>query len=391
MEVEIMNLDDNKRFKVLVVDDNPKNIQIIGNILKDANYMIGYATDGKQAIELLLKSNDYDLVLLDIDMPVMNGYDACISIRNIEILKEIPVIFLTAFTDPQNIIKGFECGAQDYITKPYNAKELLERVNTHLQLKHKTDLIKQMNEILEQKVAERTIKLTEANQKLAVLDQTKNDFLALISHEMRTPLNGIVGFAEILKSMVEDPAQKEFADYLVQSADRLSRFAEIALLITSMKLQRYDFNIEEYSLELLIDSVIERCEGKINDKAIKVIKKFDTSKLNIAMDESLIRFSIRGIIENAINFSPSGDNINIIVSSENGFLKITVKDNGPGFSHEALSKIFELFTSDDIWHHSDGLGLSLATVKMIADLHKGKVEVKNVDKGAEVALFIPTC
>lgn len=384
-----MSFIENKRFKVLVVDDNPKNIQIIGNILREANYMIGYATDGKQALEILQQNDDYDLILLDVDMPVMNGYDACISLRKIDKLKEIPVIFLTAFNDTQNIIEGFECGAQDYITKPYNAKELLVRVNTHLQLKYKTDQVREMNQILEQKVAERTRELTDANEKLGVLDKTKNDFLALISHEMRTPLNGIVGFAEILKSMIHDPEQKEFANYLVQSAERLSRFSEIALLITSLQLQKYDFNIEEYSLEKLINSILDRLNEKLGSKAIKIKKTFDTDKLHLAMDESLIRFSVKGIIENAITFSPAGETIEIEISSDDNFLKICIKDNGPGFSEEALSQVFELFTAVDVWHHAEGLGLSLATVKMITDLHKGKVEVKNNEKGAEVTLYIP--
>ena len=384
-----MNLTEEKRFKVLIVDDNPKNIQVIGNILREANYTIGYATDGKQALELLKNNEDYDLVLLDVDMPVMNGYEACVNLRREDKLKEIPVIFLTAFNDTQNIIEGFECGAQDYITKPYNAKELLVRVNTHLQLKHKSDQIRFMNIILEQKVAERTKELTEANEKLAVLDKTKNDFLALISHELRTPLNGIVGFAEILKSMVKDPEQKEFANYLVQSADRLSRFSEIALLITSLKLQKYDFTVEEYNLEMLLKSVLTRLEEKLTSKAIKIDKKFDTEQLHIAMDESLIRFSLKGILENAILFSPAGETIEISISSEDKHLKISIKDKGPGFSKDALSQIFELFTAVDVWHHSEGLGLTLATVKMITDLHKGRIEVKNHTGGAEVIIFIP--
>jgi two-component system sensor histidine kinase/response regulator len=384
-----MNHPENKNFNVLVVDDNLENIKVIGNCLRESNYTISYSTDGKQAIELLCTEEEHDLILLDIDMPVMNGYDTCIAIRNIERLKETPIIFLTAYNDANNIVKGFECGAQDYIAKPYNAKELLARVDTQLQLKHKNDQIRMMNEILEQRVKERTIELTEANEKLAVLDKTKNDFLSLISHEMRTPLNGIVGFAEILKSMVEDSEQKEFAQYLVQSADRLSRFSEVALLVTSLKLNKYDFSIENYNLELLVNSVINRLNEKLSSNANLIIKNINTDVLTIAMDESLIRFSVMGIIENAIKFSPAGEIIQIDVTHKDDFVRISVKDNGPGFSDEAMSKLFELFISGDSVHRPDGLGLTLATTKMIMDLHKGKVEVYNQEKGAEVNLYIP--
>ncbi len=384
-----MDFNENKQFKILVVDDNPVNIQVLGNLLRKAEYIIGYATNGRQAVELLQGDDDYDLVLLDVDMPVMDGYEACRIIRTIDKLKNIPIIFLTAYHEAENIIKGLEFGAQDYITKPYNPRELMIRVDTHLQLKHKSDLVRQMNQILEQKVEERTKMLIEANDKLAVLDNTKNDFLALISHEMRTPLSGIVGFAKILKTMIQDPEQKEFAEYLVQSAERLNMFSEIALLITKLKLQSYDFKIADYNIKSLINAVVKGCQGRLEAKEVKLSQKFETDRLNIALDEALIMFSIKGILENAIHFGVKGGSIQITVSRENAFLKIAVADDGPGFSEEALSKLFDLFTAVDLLHHAEGYGLSLATVKIIADLHKGKVEVKNLAKGAEVALYIP--
>lgn len=141
----------NKRFKILIVDDNPKNIQVIGNILQEKNYIIGFATDGNQALNILKKSPDYDIVLLDINMPILNGFETCKEIRKNELLKNIPVIFITALTDVDNIIYGFNIGAQDYITKPFKAKELLVRVNTHLMLKYNSDQIKKYAIELENK------------------------------------------------------------------------------------------------------------------------------------------------------------------------------------------------------------------------------------------------
>ncbi len=384
-----MDFNENKQFKVLVVDDNPVNIQVLGNLLRKAEYIIGYATNGLQALDLLEGDDDYDLVLLDVDMPVMDGYEACRIIRSIDKLKNIPIVFLTAYREIESIIKGLEFGAQDYITKPYNPKELLIRVDTHLQLKHKSDMVRQMNQILEEKVEERTKKLKEANEKLAVLDNTKNDFLALISHEMRTPLSGIVGFAKILKAMIQDPEQKKFAEYLVQSAERLNMFSEIALLITKLKLQSYDFKIAEYNIKSLINAVVKGCLGRLEAKDVKLSQKFETDRLNIALDEALIMFSVKGILENAIHYGVKGGSVEIIVSREDGFLKIAVSDDGPGFSKEALSKVFDLFAAVDLLHHAEGYGLSLATVKIIADLHKGKVEVRNLAKGSEVSLYIP--
>jgi CheY-like chemotaxis protein len=140
-----------KQCKILVVDDNLINIKFIENILRKANYFVESALDGHQALILLKTTHNYDLILLDIDMPEINGFDVCKAIRKDELLKEVPVIFLTGFCDTDNIVTGFEVGAQDYITKPFNVKELLARVDTHIQLKQKSDQIKEMNQLLEYK------------------------------------------------------------------------------------------------------------------------------------------------------------------------------------------------------------------------------------------------
>jgi phosphoserine phosphatase RsbU/P len=144
-----MNSINEKQLKILVVDDNPANIQVIGSILRTQGYVVGYATDGQQAIALLKNTLDYDLVLLDVDMPLMDGFATCRVIRADHTLKDIPVIFLTAFTEPEKIVTGFDAGGHDYITKPFNSKELLARVNTHLQLKYKNDQVIRMNHELE--------------------------------------------------------------------------------------------------------------------------------------------------------------------------------------------------------------------------------------------------
>ncbi len=156
---------DEKSFKVLVVDDNMENIRLIGNMLREStNYTVGYAMNGKQAIELMLEAGDYDIVLLDVMMPEMNGYETCKAMRKNEILKETPVIFLTAFKDPGQILAGFDAGAQDYVSKPFNSQELLSRVKTHLELKKTRDDLKIFNANLEKIINEKTRELTQTKE-----------------------------------------------------------------------------------------------------------------------------------------------------------------------------------------------------------------------------------
>ena len=145
---ENLNAHENKYFNILVVEDNIGIIEALCYILQESNYIVSVATNGKQAIEILRRADNFNLVLLDINMPVMNGYETCKVIREDDKLKDIPIIFLTALSDSDSIIKGFEVGVQDYITKPFNSRELLARVETHLQLKDRTDQLKIANQSL---------------------------------------------------------------------------------------------------------------------------------------------------------------------------------------------------------------------------------------------------
>jgi two-component system, sensor histidine kinase and response regulator len=378
-----------KIFKILVVDDNVQNIQLLGNILKSAGFEVGFAIEGKQAISILQHSPDYDLLLLDIDMPVLNGIETCIMIREDSQLQDLPIIFLTAFTDNDKIIAGFQAGAQDYVTKPFNSSELLARVNTHLQLKNKTEQLRELNVTLERKVGERTNELQNANKKIARLDKAKSDFLILISHEMRTPLNGIVGLAELLKATFTEQSQSEYIDYLVLSAQKLLKFSDSALLITNLQLQNYDISREKHDPVALMEDILNYMEEKLQSKNMQIKRNYTTELLLIPFDYELIELSLKSILENAIIFSLEKNEIVVFIGKENEQLKISITDAGPGFSEEALAQSTEIFNSADIAHHSEGFGLSLATVKLIMDIHKGRISINSNKNGTEVSLYLP--
>jgi len=188
---------ENQEKSVLIVDDTPQVIRLLGDTLQPHIKNISYAVNGEKALQLLSEKT-FDLILLDILMPDMDGYEVCKRIREQEKTQDIPIIFLTANTDQADIIKGFKVGAQDYVTKPFNPEELISRVNTQIDLYLSKKSLAQMNDILEEKVAIRTKELQEANEKLNHLDKAKGDFLTIISHELRTPLNGIFGFSDLL-------------------------------------------------------------------------------------------------------------------------------------------------------------------------------------------------
>jgi len=378
---------ENKDFRILIVDDVPKNIQVLGNILMAENYQLSYSQNGKEALAAV-KQNDFDLILLDIMMPVVDGYEVCRQLKSDSKTKDIPIIFLTAKVEKESVVKGLKLGAVDYVTKPFYAEELLARVRTHLSLKDKTEQLQSINVILEQKVAERTAQLKEANEKLSTLEKAKSDFLTIISHEIRTPLNGISGFADILLDSLASTEHEEFIKYLKLSSDRLVRFSEIALLITQLNAEKYTFEMIPMNVEKIISSALEEVQEKLGLANIKIEKDF-TKDINIITNHNLIQKSLVNILENSIVYSPENGQIFINTSTDNGTINIEICDQGPGFSEEALSKLFEYFSTDDIMH-SEGLGLGLAAVKLVMDSHSGSISAKNRGEGgAHVCLTFP--
>jgi two-component system sensor histidine kinase/response regulator len=382
-----MNKENNSAYKILIVDDIPKNIQILGNILSRENYQIAYAQLGEEALTILEKQM-FDLILLDIMMPGMDGYEVCNKLKNNEKTKDIPVIFLTAKADMESIVKGFESGGADYVTKPFSADELLARVKTHIQLNAQKKELKTLNENLEKIVDERTKQLNEANKRLQVLDRAKTDFLSIISHELRTPLNGILGLMGLLEQTSLDEKQKEYLTFLKNSSDRLMKFSEIALLITSLRAQAYKPDLMPVEIENIINLALYELKEN-NEKTLPVVNINIDKNTNLALAESdLLKKSIALILDNAVEYAGNDKPIDISVFTASGKIHIAIDDYGKGFSKESLEHLFELFSTDDLMH-SEGKGLSLAAVKLIMDIHGGEIVIKNrKDSGARVELIL---
>ncbi len=368
-----------KHEKILIVDDVSRNIQILGNILSQKQFQIAYAQSGQQALNICEIQN-FDLILLDIMMPEMDGYEVCEKLKNNPSTIDIPIIFLTAKADMDSIIKGFEIGGQDYITKPFNAAELLARVNNHLLIKRQKEQLKTMNTNLEDIVRERTHKLEKANFKLNILDKAKSNFLSIISHEIRTPLNGIVGLTELLNQSNIDKAQKENINFLKDISSRLLKFSNAALLITNLKANNQITDILPISLNNLISDSIDEFKQCNSNSKLKIISKLLTSNVFVKADSNLLTTCFIIIIENSSKFA--GSDAELVISAKTNYnsVSITFTDNGVGFSKDALTNVFELFSAGDILH-AEGSGLGLATCKLILDTHEGSIDVENIDSG----------
>lgn len=382
-----------KKHKILVVDDNSENIRIIGSILRQNAYQAGFATGGQQALDILeSKDEDYDLVLLDVNMPGMNGFEVCQKIRKNERLKELPVIFLTANTGYEHIIEGFTSGGQDYVTKPFHAGELMARISTHLELKESREQLQRMNEILDQKVKERTKELEETNQKLEAanreleeLDRSKADFLSIISHEINTPLNGILGFAEILTEQLNDTEYFSFVEYLSESAHRLNDFAQSSLLITELRTTPSKYKQKAIDLRKPVEEALRKGKERISKKNLKLNYASPDEMPRVSGNAHLITIALNHILNNAVQHSPTGKEINVSIEKQDKTLAILVEDQGLGFSESALQNLFKPF-SPGLKHVDNNIGLSLHLVKLIVDIHQAQIRISNGNDGARVLL-----
>ena len=377
-----------KNHKILIVDDQQKNIQVLGSLLRQENYIIGVATNGKQALEILIDSNDFDLILLDVNMPVMNGFEACKAIRETESLKEIPIIFLTALVDTESIVEGFDVGGQDYVTKPFNSKELLARVSTQLELKLNRDKLKQVNQWLEKKVEERTEELNIANAKLLQLDTAKSEFLNIISHEIRTPLNGIVGSLSILNEFQLPPNVTKMIEILEVSAKRLEDFSVKALNISLFNTKGKEvLKPTETDVNTIISSEINNLKTKAEEKKIVISQSNETYPALSSVDWKFMSDCFHYIIDNAIEFGHKDSQIMINTTLNKKNIVVSVEDEGVPFPENYLIASIQPFDTKN--HIDKNPALSLFLCKLIIEAHDGQIEFFNTPKGAIVKIYLP--
>jgi two-component system sensor histidine kinase/response regulator len=370
---------------ILVVDDDSANLKVVGQLLKEYEFRVEFARSGMNAIELLSEIKP-DLILLDVMMPEMNGFETCEHIKKMPEYAGIPILFLSALNEVNEMVRGLNCGALDFILKPFSAPLLLSKINLHLDLKRKTEAIENMNAILELQVAERTAELEKANQELIQLDETKAEFLRIISHEIRTPLNGILGFSALIKNTNSGEDIEKYTFYLDRAVKRLERFSINALNYTILRTGKYDINLQTLQLNDLIINAMKDLEQVIKDKPVSFDIKVD--QVCIQADSEFAIDCIKSIIDNAVKFSDPDSSVSIIADAQSDGVWVKVIDNGQGFSQKAMDKLFTPFSPGDIFINENE-GLELALCRLIMDMHKGQIKVYNLKKGASVDLFFP--
>lgn len=380
--------DEKRTYTLLLVDDNRLHQEYVIRIFEDKRYRIYSVNDGEEALKRM-KTMRPDIILLDVIMPGISGFEVCKRIKNNNETYNIPVIFLTSKTDNESIVKGFEVGGSDYITIPFNPDELIARVHTHLELKTRREKLEQVNEELDTKVSERTKELENANKILQSLEKNKADFLTLISYKIRTPLNTIMGFTQILNNALQDEKQQKNLQMIKSASEKLMQIADTANLVTSLSTEKIKYSFTEVTVKDLMRLTINELDHELNAKNIVLIT--DIQNHNIRGDNKLLKITFYNILENAIRYSPKNEEIEIKAEKKDETSYISFRDNGPGFPKETLQVVKNLSTATPLRNFDENsFGLGIFTAKIVSDLHSGNMVVYNrEERGACVQFELP--
>ena len=380
-----MTLDDHNISNILVVDDNETNLDILIEVL-GKDYDVSVALDGESALEYI-ESNPPSLILLDIMMPGIDGYEVCRRVKNNKKLSNIPIIFLTGMDDIRSKTHGFELGAVDYITKPFQLPELRARVKTHVELKKYRDHIESL-------VKKRTAELENANANLQELlknerqlaldakvsGQAKSDFINIVSHELRTPLNAIIGMNDLILMSELDSQQKEFAQIVKENSGNLLKIIDDILDFSEIDTGKMCLESVDFRLDVIVKDIAEQCKSK--EVNFKIDIKPDLPNALIG-DGLRLKQVLSNLIDNAIKFSKEKIEITLAIDSLSTFsyppqkkLSFCVKDNGIGMTQEDITKVFkEPFTQVETSYSRSygGLGLGLSICKSLIEMMDGKI------------------
>lgn len=359
--------------EILIVDDVPANLKVLGEVLKAEGYLVRPVPNGTLALQVAERTEP-DLILLDIMMPDLNGFEVCKRLKENEKVSDIPVIFISALNDTQDIVKALQCGGVDFITKPFQSEEVIARVKIHLKLRHQSK------------------KLMEQSIELQKLIATKDKFFSILAHDLRGPIGGFMGITDFLLEDLSPDEKNELSIELNHSAHSLFSLLENLLEWARIQQGQIAFNPVDIDLNELVQECLKAQSDSIRKKDIRIDVTIAENQVVFA-DENMLQSIIRNLLSNAVKFTPKNGNISVSASiNQNGSVVVLIKDSGIGMKSDMVSNLFCLNANNSRpgteGERSSGLGLHLC--KDFVEKHGGEIWVESeVNIGTSFYFSIP--
>jgi two-component system sensor histidine kinase/response regulator len=349
-----------RQSRILIVDDNARNVDILKKIL-GRQYPLATATSGEEALDAAVRFHP-DLVLLDIMMPGIDGYETCRRLRANPALRWLKVIMVSAKAMVSERVQGYAAGADDYLTKPFDEDELLAKVRVHLRLRSVEEV-----------------------------DDLKSSILGLLSHETRTPLNALIGPAEFLMTddTLDAEERKQWAAVIHRGARRLLHLFDNVLTLAGLKSGALELRLEESDLRVLVAQAVAAVEARATERAVVVEQALDGPAV-VAVDRSVMLSALTSLLDGAIRASPEQGRVTAAVSCAEGQVHVAVSHQGAGMDLERVREIFVAFPSGDLEQPPESQAWDLAIARQVMLAHQGDIAVESAgESGARFTIELP--
>lgn len=362
--------------KILIVDDDRLNIRILSGILKNQGYTLAQADSGERALEVYAESRP-DLVLLDVMMPGINGFETCRTLKRLYGDTCAPIIFITAKNESEDVVEGLSAGGVDYLPKPFQPREVLARIRTHLN---------------SQLMAEQQKMLVE---QLSKANAAKNRFLGMAAHDLRNPLASIRGLAEFLRDGVVGPLtpdQLDLVETIHGASQSMLRMVNELLDLATIEAGELKIAPEIHNLADLIQKSVYLANIDAAKKKTHITFSPPTDAPHPSIDPAKMQQVVDNLLSNAVKYSPPGSNITVELRVDGQHCSFGVKDQGPGIPDNERDKLFKDFGRLSVkptgGEKSTGLGLAIC--RKIVEAHQGTIVAENlVNGGSEFRVTLP--
>lgn len=395
---------------VLIVDDDPINLTVMAQQLTISQYKIVKASGGRDALKIINGEQPPDLVLLDLMMPDMTGFEVTKAIRQRFSIRELPIIIISAKNRVVDFIAAIKAGANDYLSKPVNAQELQTRLTLHDEFRRQNIELNEYQNELESKVKARTLELNRSLEEVKKArlaaekaNNAKTDFLSNVGHELRSPMQGILGFSILGKKNIQEldcenslqvtikEKVESFFNLISESGNRLLNLVNDLLDLSKMEAGKIDSQFSKESISNLVKITINECYTLLTEKRININFDASTFPHQVEMDSNQIFQVLHNLLSNAIKFSEPEKSIGITIEEQEQSVLISIIDNGIGVPKGELEKVFDKFVQSSKTNSgSGGTGLGLSICRQIIHVHHGRIWAEqNPDGGSIFRFTIP--